>query len=100
MESHGEGICVGVRMRPLNNREIRDNLASAYKCQNSTIYQCSRDGQIVDSQGYTYDRVFNEESTTADVYNQVCQGIVQGVVNGINGTIFACEFYHFFYNSQ
>mmetsp|Transcript_16214 Transcript_16214/g.20197 ORF Transcript_16214/g.20197 Transcript_16214/m.20197 type:complete len:459 (+) Transcript_16214:67-1443(+) len=38
---------------------------------------------------FTFDRTFGEDATTEDVYNSVAKGIVNGVVSGINGTIFA-----------
>lgn len=87
-----EGIYVGVRMRPLNQREIKDSAIKAYRCHSSsnTVYQCTKDGISVDN-GYSYDKVFCEQSTTEDVYQHIGKKIVDGVLRGINGTIFACK---------
>ena len=38
---------------------------------------------------FTYDRIFDEDSSTQEVYEGVAQEIVHSVVRGLNGTIFA-----------
>lgn len=38
---------------------------------------------------FTYDRIFDEDSSTQEVYEGVAQEIVHSVVRGMNGTIFA-----------
>lgn len=38
---------------------------------------------------FTYDRIFDEDSSTREVYEGVAQEIVHSVVRGLNGTIFA-----------
>jgi len=93
MEGGGEGIRVAIRMRPLNEREINSGQSSIFKCisQYNAVAQLNRDGQTIEGQYYQYDRVFDEESTTDDVYSYVGQDIVRGVAHGINGTIFACR---------
>lgn len=89
MES-SEGICVGIRMRPLNDREISVGQDKIFKCQTdvNAISQV-KDNQVVEGQTYYYDKVFGEKSSTNDVYKHIGQKIVTGVMNGINGTIFA-----------
>ena len=47
---------------------------------------------LPDSKGKTFfrfDRIFDEDSTTQEVYESVAQEIVHSVVRGLNGTIFA-----------
>ena len=96
-QSNGsEGICVGVRMRPLNQKEIKEGSGKFYECQNSTntispVSQFMHGQPSENVQTFTYDKVFDEFATTADVYSHMGQKIVAGVVSGINGTIFACE---------
>lgn len=83
-----EGICVGVRMRPLNSREINSGQEMVCKCENMEVTLC-KSGQA--SETYEYDKVFDEKSTTADVYAHIGKKVVEGVTSGINGTIFACK---------
>jgi hypothetical protein len=59
--------------------------------QNNTVSQLKADGQPMEGQIYCYDQVFDQTSSTMDVYQGVGNDILKGVVNGINGTIFACE---------
>ncbi len=86
-----EGICVGIRMRPLNDREISSGTYKIFNCQTScnAVSQMNKDGQAVET--YYYDKVFDEHSSTVDVYDHIGKDIVKGVMNGINVTIFACK---------
>ena len=87
-----EGICVAIRMRPLNDREISSGQEKIFNCvkQSNSICQL-KDGQPLEGQTYYYDKVFDGSSITQDVYSSVAKDIVKGVVHGINGTIFACK---------
>ena len=91
--AESEGILVGIRMRPLNEREVTAGQEKIFKCLNTynAVTQLTRDGHAVEGQMYYYDKVFDERSSTGDVYNQIGKEIVKGVVAGINGTIFACK---------
>lgn len=59
------------------------------KCENREVTLC-KSGQA--SETYEYDKVFDEKSSTADVYAHIGKKVVEGVASGINGTIFACKF--------
>ena len=89
-----EGILVGIRMRPLNDREVTAGQEKIFKCMNTynAITQLTKDGHAVEGQMYYYDKVFDERASTVDVYSQIGKDIVKGVVSGINGTIFACTY--------
>lgn len=87
-----EGICVGIRMRPLNDRELTSGQQKLFQCVPSTNAVAQmRDNNPVEGQVYYFDKVFDEKSSTGDVYSHIGKNIVQGVMNGINGTIFACK---------
>ena len=94
MEQAGsmEGICVGIRMRPLNEREISSGQSSIFRClpHSNTIAQF-KDGAVIERECYSYDKVFDEASSTEAVYAHTCANVVKGVSNGINGTVFACK---------
>ena len=56
--SKGEGICVGIRMRPLNEREIQSGQEKIFKC----VPNCNAITQINPTdpgagQTYYYDKV-------------------------------------------
>jgi hypothetical protein len=86
-----EGIFVAIRMRPLNEREISSGQEKIFSCfgNNNSVCQL-KENQPLDGQAYYYDKVFGEACATQEVYNHTAKNIVQNVVNGINGTIFAC----------
>lgn len=94
-----EGICVAIRMRPLNDRELTGGQEQIFRCISgyNAIAQTGKDGQLVEGQTYYYDKVFDESSSTTDVFSYVARDIVRGVVQGINGTIFACKFLYELY---
>lgn len=80
-------------MRPLNQKE-REN-AKVWKVLRkfNSVAQCTSDGNPVDKvrgrNFFTFDKVFGENSSTKELYDGVVQGIVESVVGGVNGTIFA-----------
>ena len=89
---NSEGICVAIRMRPLNDREISGGQEASFRCtsRDNRISQL-KDNQVVEGQTYYYDKVFDERATTAEVYTHVGKDAVRNVAAGINGTIFACK---------
>ena len=89
--SNDQSINVGIRIRPLNSREVDEGQGELYRAipgQNA-IVQVNSDGEDNFSNVQGYDHVFDPSTTTEDIYNSVGRDIVDGVVNGINGTIFA-----------
>ncbi len=109
--SKGEGICVGIRMRPLNEREIQSGQEKIFKCvPNCNAITHVNTADTGPGQTYYYDKVslyclisfrtitcdlqlqvFDEGSSNADIYSHIAGDIVRGTMNGINGTIFACQ---------
>lgn len=87
-----EGIRVAIRMRPLNEREVNSGQEKVFKCQTqyNAVTQI-KDGQAVDGGTSYFDKVFDESARNTDVYDYVGKEIVQGVMGGINGTVFACK---------
>jgi hypothetical protein len=85
-----EGICVGIRMRPLNDKEIASGQEKLFEVQSekNAVIQMSQ-GQALETN--FYDRVFGESENTSAVYAHIGKSTVSGVMNGINGTIFACK---------
>jgi len=83
-----EGILVAVRARPLNERERK------YATENGVGWIIDPDNNTIrqDAEGkqsMSFDRVFGEDATNAEVYITMAKPVVNAVLNGINGTIFA-----------
>ncbi|KAI4316588.1 hypothetical protein L6164_024557 [Bauhinia variegata] len=82
-----EKICVAVRLRPSVSQEsfngnfwkIEENRISLHKTQGTPISGCS----------YAFDHIFDESSTNASVYKLLTKDIIQGAMEGFNGTAFA-----------
>uniref|UniRef100_A0A914DCI7 Kinesin-like protein n=1 Tax=Acrobeloides nanus TaxID=290746 RepID=A0A914DCI7_9BILA len=76
------GIQVFCRVRPLN--EIEKKNASAFVPKFS-----GKDSITIGGKTYVYDRVFDPSTSQEDVYMNAAYHIVQDVLTGYNGTIFA-----------
>eukprot|EP00536_Pseudo-nitzschia_multiseries_P008863 jgi/Psemu1/297078/fgenesh1_pm.234_\ len=89
-----EGITVAIRMRPLNNAEENNKRIWKVLPKYSSIAQTTRDGKplperITGRTFFTFDKTFGEITNNKQVYDSVAKGIVNSVVEGLNGTIFA-----------
>ncbi|WRX23985.1 Kinesin motor domain - like 10 [Theobroma cacao] len=80
-----ENVTVTVRFRPLSPREIRHGEEIAWYADGETIVRNEHNPSIA----YAYDRVFGPTTTTRHVYDVAAQHVVNGAMEGINGTIFA-----------
>ncbi|KAL3246715.1 hypothetical protein MRX96_057451 [Rhipicephalus microplus] len=78
-------IKVAVRIRPPIEREIKNGEKPIWKTRDNTIYMES--GKI--NTFHTFDHIFDSSSTNLQVYQQYCHPIVESVMLGFNGTIFA-----------
>ncbi|XP_054577793.1 centromere-associated protein E [Eptesicus fuscus] len=78
-------VAVCVRVRPLNSREeaLGEATQVYWKTGNNAIYQV--DG----SKSFNFDRVFDSNETTKDVYEEIAVPIIDSAIQGYNGTIFA-----------
>uniref|UniRef100_A0A8C6MWV0 Centromere-associated protein E n=1 Tax=Mus spicilegus TaxID=10103 RepID=A0A8C6MWV0_MUSSI len=78
-------VAVCVRVRPLNSRE--EELGEAthiyWKTDKNAIYQS--DG----GKSFQFDRVFDSNETTKNVYEEIAVPIISSAIQGYNGTIFA-----------
>jgi len=89
-----EGITVAIRMRPLNKTEGEKQRVWKVLPKYNSVTQTTSTGKPLSERvtGRTYfafDKVFEENVDTNQVYDDVAKGIVSSVVNGLNGTIFA-----------
>ncbi|CAN0483509.1 unnamed protein product, partial [Ectocarpus sp. 12 AP-2014] len=85
---------VAIRLRPLNDREREGGQNKIWRCvpTHNSVTQTSPEGNpLPDGKGtfFTYDRIFDEDSSTQAVYDGAAREIVHSVSRGMNGTIFA-----------
>ncbi|CAB3256739.1 unnamed protein product [Arctia plantaginis] len=83
-----DNIKVVVKVRPLILREIEDKLSYQWRVKNNTLYQLDQNGKDL-GQAFTFDKVYDQETKTSDVYNDIAKPIVEAATAGFNGTIFA-----------
>jgi len=103
-----ESVIVCVRCRPFNEKEkqggykkivdidtklgqisitnYKDNNSSNNGSNSSLNKDKSHEENI---KTFTFDSVFDEDCKQIDVYNQTARNIIDGVLNGFNGTVFA-----------
>jgi centromeric protein E len=90
-----ENILVGVRVRPLVAREIRQKEQMAWSVNSETNTICqqkkrnntrSKNKAFLD---FPFNKAYGPESSTREVYEGVMKDMILSAVQGINGTIFA-----------
>lgn len=86
-----ECVKVIVRCRPLNEKEREMNTRFVIET-NSLLHQCNIRKTADDaksSKTFTFDGVYGISSSTEKIYSEVVRPIVNGVIEGYNGTVFA-----------
>lgn len=88
-----ERIFVSIRVRPLNEKEKARHDVSDWEYDRGNTIRFKNSGlaeqRSISTDGYMFDRVFGEKSSTQQVYEQGIKEIVLSVVSGINSSIFA-----------
>ncbi|KAK9270558.1 hypothetical protein L1049_026139 [Liquidambar formosana] len=80
-----ENVTVTVRFRPLSVRELNKGDEIAWYADGDNTVRNEYNSSIA----YGFDRVFGPATTTRHVYDVAAQQVVSGVMQGINGTVFA-----------
>ena len=81
METPEENVKVVVRCRPLVESETGSSVDPSFKLHSNSVEVSGRQ--------FTFDKVFGYESTQESVYSEAGKAIVDSVLEGYNGTIFA-----------
>ena len=88
--SESEAVKVMVRVRPLNSSEKQKGCAIIVTADRSRNEIVVNDPSEKDNlKQFTYDDVFGIDTTQKTIYSATAFGIVESVVSGYNGTIFA-----------
>ncbi|EEY54892.1 kinesin-like protein [Phytophthora infestans T30-4] len=92
MSSKSESVRVCVRIRPLSTKEVQDGrtyIVHASPAQGEISLSNPEADAREPPKKFTFDAAIPPENSQQDVYAQAATDIVESVVNGFNGTIFA-----------
>lgn len=79
-----QNVRVICRVRPTNQREIKEGGVTCVKYTEDTI-EVNNEG----SNKFNFDRIFGSESTQIDVFTETAAPLIEDVLAGYNATIFA-----------
>jgi len=83
---------VVIRCRPLSNQEIQDNrevIAGISHVRGEIIIKNPKPDAIENQKTFTFDLVYDWTSEQEQIYQDTSYPIVESVLDGYNGTIFA-----------
>jgi len=86
-----EAVKVIVRCRPMNSRE-KDLKSKPCVFMEQKMSQCSTvnvKDPAAQPKTFTFDGTYYTDSTTEQIYNEIAYPLVEGVLEGYNGTVFA-----------
>ena len=81
-----------VRCRPISDKELDNDhkeIVNVNETTGAIDVRLSRNSSDDANKTFTFDHVFGPNSKQVDVYNLVARPIVDAVLEGYNGTIFA-----------
>mmetsp|Transcript_30217 Transcript_30217/g.77012 ORF Transcript_30217/g.77012 Transcript_30217/m.77012 type:complete len:779 (-) Transcript_30217:292-2628(-) len=90
--SHSECVKVVVRCRPLNQKELNDGRQRIVEMETRTgqvTLQNPKADASEPPKSFTFDAVYDWNCTQKEIYEQTAKPIVNSVMEGYNGTIFA-----------
>jgi centromeric protein E len=85
---------VAIRMRSMHNKESEGRRVWRVLQKYNSITQTTPHGKPLPDRAigrtfFTFDKLFGENSTTTQIYNDLASKIVSSAVSGLNGAIFA-----------
>ncbi|CAG9791805.1 unnamed protein product [Diatraea saccharalis] len=83
-----DNIKVVVKVRPLISRELEEKLSYQWRVKNNTLCQLDQNGRDF-GPSFTFDKVYDKDTKTTHIYNDIAKPIVEAATAGFNGTIFA-----------
>ena len=86
-----ESVKVIVRCRPMNDREKNLNCKPCVTCDDRTnkVSITKPGDKSLPPKNFTFDGAYFTDSTTKQIYEDVGFALVDGVLEGYNGTVFA-----------
>lgn len=84
-----ECVSVVVRCRPMNTKEKNENRSSIIDIDVAARQVSIKNPADQDFKSFTYDGAYDETTQQRVFYEESCFGIIESVLEGFNGTIFA-----------
>jgi kinesin family protein 3/17 len=86
-----ECIQVVVRMRPFNRKEREENRGSCISMdlELNQIGITNPENPEAPPKAFTFDSVYDDNTQQRAFYEESCFGLIESVLEGFNGTIFA-----------
>ena len=83
-------VSVSIRVRSLNNRELKHAKETSWEIQENNIFQKNPLTQkIIPNICFSFDNIFGEDvKTNSVVFDKVAMNIIDQALKGKNGTIF------------
>lgn len=91
-KTQNECVQVVVRCRPMNEKELLhgyENVVEVYSNRGVVEIFNPKEEERTNGKMFTYDAVYDHTSTQQDVYDESVYPLVNSVLEGFNGTIFA-----------
>eukprot|EP00938_MAST-03A_sp_MAST-3A-sp1_P007008 g7008.t1 len=91
IKSKSECVKVIVRVRPLSHKERANGNEAVAKIdsENATVSVHDPNNSKASPKQFTFDRTYGPNCKQNDIYNQIAAPVVEDVLKGFNGTIFA-----------
>lgn len=84
-----ESVKVAVRVRPMNSLEKKSNSVNCIVVDKSTNQITISKSESIEAKTFQYDYVYDTDSNQRQIYDDVAFSLVEAVLEGYNGTIFA-----------
>lgn len=86
-----ECIQVVIRCRPLSRKEKEENRQPIVEIDGEQRYIAIKNPEEPNEQpkSFTFDGTFDENTQQKFFYEEACFGLIENVIEGFNGTIFA-----------
>ncbi len=90
LKDKSESVKVVVRCRPLGNKEMEDQRECIVNVDmNACFIQVYNPQNIKDIKSFTFDHTYDWRATQQLIFNQTALPILESIMEGYNGTIFA-----------
>ena len=84
-----ECVSVVVRCRPMNSKEKNESRTSIIDIDVAARQVSIKNPSDKDVKSFTYDGAYDDATQQRVFYEESCFGIIESVLEGFNGTIFA-----------
>jgi kinesin family protein 2/24 len=95
-------ICICVRKRPINSKELKKKdhdcitVSNPIICVHDCKFKVDGITKYLDNVSFKLDHVFHEDDTSDDIYMYAVQPFADFVLRGGRATVFACNIIYFY----